>query len=50
MIETERLQKYFLLRMLYMQVAFTDCGGIFQQDLASCHAAKKVVKKVFQES
>ena len=32
-----------------MQTAFPDGRGIFQQDLAPCHAAKKV-KKVFQEN
>ena len=32
-----------------MQTTFPDGGGIFQQDLAPCRAAKKV-KKVFQEN
>ena len=32
-----------------MLTAFADGWGIFKQDLASCHAAKKV-KKVFQEN
>ena len=32
-----------------MKTAFPDGGGIFQQGLDPCHAAKKV-KKVFKEN
>jgi len=35
--------------MRNMQAAFLDGRGFFQQDLAPCHAAKKV-KKVFEEN
>ena len=34
--------------MRNMQIAFPDCAGIFQHDLAACHSAKKM-QKVLQK-
>ena len=36
-------------QVIFMERAFPNRGGIFQQDLAPCHTAKKV-KKFFEEN